>query len=152
MFSIFCMGNAVIDPSHMNVLQKISFICLLISLPVIARCQTHILNTDKQVNLTRDDSGKKLVMPKGQRFTLTLPDHVDGGYRFNKPRYNKAVLLLVKHTVVGPVNNNRPGEPGHDTWEFITIKTGTSSLTVTASRPWAKNNIIIIYSGIVLVK
>jgi predicted secreted protein len=133
----------------MNVLHKISFICLLISLPVTGHSQvakTHILK------FSSDDSGKTQVMPKGQRFILTLPDHVDGGYRFNKPQYNKAFLLLIKHDEVSPGTNSRPGEPGHDTWEFIAIKKGTSILKITASRPWAKNNIIIIYSGMVLVK
>jgi predicted secreted protein len=133
----------------MNVLHKISFICLLISLPVPGHSQvtkTHILK------FTVDDSGKKTVITKGQRFTLTLPDHVDGGYRFNKPQYNKAVLLLIKHEGVSPGNNNRPGEPGHDTWEFIAVKKGRSNLKITASRPWTKNNIIIVYSGMVLVK
>ena len=133
----------------MNLSGKIALILLLISAPLICRSQvteTHI------IKLTGDDSGKKLAISKDQRFTLTLPDHVDGGYRFNRPRYNKAVLLLVKHDEVSPGNNNRPGEPGHDTWEFIAIKKGASNLKITASRPWAKNSIIIVYSGMVLVK
>jgi predicted secreted protein len=133
----------------MNLSCKIALILLLISAPVICRSQ---VTENSTIKLSRDDSGKKLAISKGQRFTLTLPDHVDGGYRFNKPQYNKAALLLIKHDEVSPGNNNRPGEPGHDTWEFIAVKKGASSLKITASRPWAKNNIIIIYSGMVLVK
>lgn len=133
----------------MNVLHKISFICLLISLPATGRSQAlkhHV------IKLTGDDTGKKLAIAKGQKFILTLPDHVDGGYRFNKPQYNKVVLLFIKHDEVSPGNNNRPGSPGHDTWEFIAIKNGASTLKITASRPWAKSDIIIVYSGMVSVK
>lgn len=133
----------------MNLTYKTALIILLISAPVIVRSQ--VTKTDI-LKLTDDDSGKKLAIFKGQKFTLTLPDHVDGGYRFNKPQYNKAVLLLIKHDEVSPGNDNRPGESGHDTWEFIAIKKGTSILKITASRPWVKNNIIIIYSGMVWVK
>lgn len=133
----------------MNLTCKIALILLLISAPVIGR--SRVTKTDI-LKLTGDDSGKKMAISKGQKFTLTLPDHVDGGYRFNKPQYNKAVLLLVKHDEVHPGNNSRPGEQGHDTWEFIALKKGTSSFKITASRPWAKNNIIIMYSGMVLVK
>ncbi len=133
----------------MNLSCKIALIILLISAPVIGRGQ---VTKTRIIKLTRDDSGKKVTMLKSQRFTLTLPDHVDGGYRFNKPQYNEAVLLLIKHDEVSPGTNSRPGEPGHDTWEFIAIKKGASNIKITATRPWAKNNIIIIYSGMVLVK
>ncbi len=133
----------------MNLTCKTALILLLISAPIISRSQvtkTHI------IKFSSDDSGKKRTISKSQRFTLTLPDHVDGGYRFNKPQYNKAVLQLIKHYTVGPGSNNRPGSPGYATWQFIAIKKGASILKITASRPWAKKDIIIVYSGIVLVK
>lgn len=133
----------------MTLLYKTIFICILIGTPLIGHNQ---ISKPGVIKLTADNSGKTLAIVKGQRFTLVLPDHVDGGYRFDGPQYDGHILRMLKQVEIHPGNNNRPGEAGRDTWQFVGIKKGTSNLKITASRPWAKADIIIVYSSIVVVK
>lgn len=138
------------DIKKMNILTKIVFIGLLIGWPAIACCQN--AGTFPIIKLTADNSGKKLIIVKGQIFILTLPNHIDGGYRFDKPKYNAVILRLFKHSETSPGNNGKPGQPGHDAWQFIAVGKGASNLKITASRPWAGGGTIILFSNIIRVK
>ena len=102
----------------------------------ILGCPKTIRNPGLQViNLTEDDFGKKLIIAKGEVFTLTLPNRVDGGYRFDKEQYDSSVLQLVKHIKRSPPANSALGKPGKDVWQFIALKKGKTVLKITASRP-----------------
>jgi predicted secreted protein len=102
--------------------------------------------------LTGDDSGKTLIIKLGESFVLTLPDRVDGGFRYNKEQYDSTVLRLDKHYQGAPTPDARPGRPGSATWEFIAVKKGKSILKLTVSRPWAATDSITNFQNIVLVK
>ena len=105
------------------------------------------------IKLTENDTGKSLAIKKGQVFTLTLPDHVDGGYRFDTIRmHNHARLItLQKHSGSTPLPNSAPGHPGTGTWKFMAIKKGTTNITVTATRPWKGGGTVKVFENKVMV-
>ncbi len=102
--------------------------------------------------LTEDDSGKTLVVSTTQSFILTLPDHVNGGFRFNKASFDTTILKLQEHHESPPQPNAPPGRSGVGTWQFTALKKGKTILTVTSSRPWARSDSVTIFQNIVLVK
>jgi predicted secreted protein len=119
----------------------------------ILGCPKTIRNSGLQViNLTEDDFGKKLIIAKGRVFTVTLPNRVDGGYKFDKEQYDPSVLQLEKHIERPPHANSALGKPGEDIWQFIAFKKGKTILKITASRPWTKRGIIMEFENEVIVK
>jgi len=106
----------------------------------------------QKINLTDDDSGKLLNVLKGTVFTLTLPDHVDGGYRFDEAQYDTSILRLEKYTEKAPPPNSAQGRPGLAYWQFIAVKNGETLLKITATRPWNGGGSVTIFENIVLVK
>lgn len=101
--------------------------------------------------LTEDDSGKKLYISSGESFVLTLPDHVNGGFRFNKASFDTSILKIQEHHEYPPQPNAPPGRSGVGTWQFTALKKGKTILTVTSSRPWAKTDSVTVFQNIVLV-
>ena len=104
------------------------------------------------IALTDNDAGKSLAINKGQVFTITLPDHIDGGYRFDTIQYNPAVITLQKHSASTPQPNSAPGYPGTGSWKFIAIKKGTTKIKVTATRPWKGGGTVTVFENKVMVK
>jgi predicted secreted protein len=106
----------------------------------------------QMINLTEKDSAKTLTLSKDQEFTLTLRNNTDGGYRMDKEQYDSTVLKLEKHTESPPPANSGLGAPGQVIWQFIAIKNGTTTLKITASRPWTKEGVIREFQNTVIVK
>ncbi len=133
--------------------QKTLLIITLIISPAICYCQktTHYFAV-QTLHLTENNSGKKVTVSKGRPITLTLSDQVDGGFRFDSVKYDSTVLRLEKHTQRSPADKNRMGAPGLDSWQFTAVKKGTTALKITASRPWAREAIITIFSNTIVVK
>lgn len=104
------------------------------------------------IKLTEDNSGKTLVLSKNQQLTLTLSNKVDGGYRFDKERYDTSVLKLNKHIANPPAANATLGHPGQDVWQFTALKKGTTNLTITASRPWEHKDSVTVFSIKLVIK
>jgi predicted secreted protein len=104
------------------------------------------------IKLTDADAGKQLVVKKGQIFMLTLPDHVDGGYRFDTIQYNAAIVTLQKHSENPPQPNSPPGRSGTGTWHFIAVNKGKTTLRVSATRPWKGGGTVTVFENEVVVK
>jgi predicted secreted protein len=102
--------------------------------------------------LTEDNSGGKLTLAGGQAFSLTLPDHVDGGFRFNKPQYDSTVIHLQSYVSNSPDDKGRVGHSGTGVWLFTAIGKGKTILKVTSSRPWKPTDSTVVFQNIVLVK
>ena len=64
------------------------------------------------INITENDNGKELTLATGQEFVLTLPNHVDGGYKLDKEQYDTSILKLEDHTVKAPPPNSGLGQAG----------------------------------------
>ncbi len=109
-------------------------------------------NSQSVANLTDADTGKELNIIKGQVFKLTLPNHVDGGYRFDNIRFNHAIIALQKHTTTSPPPNSPRGRSGAGTWQFIAKAAGQTVIKVTATRPWKGGGTVTIFENKVMVK
>lgn len=135
-------------PSH----KSLIILTLIIS-PAISYCQktTHYFAV-QTLHLTESNSGKKIIVSKGRPITLTLPDKVDGGYRFDIVKFDTTVLRLEKHTQRPPDNKSLMGSPGHDVWQFTSISKGKTALKVIVSRPRARGATITIFSNTIVVK
>jgi len=80
---------------------------------------------------------------------VTLSNPMDGGYEFNTPIYDAGVLTLSNHThTAGDIN--RTGDGGTDTFNFTSLKSGTTNLSITASR--GKTDTISMFTAKVVVK
>lgn len=99
------------------------------------------------VQVNGADNGKTISLAHGQTLKVDLGNPGDGGYTFDTPQYDASVLSLKGHTHTPPVNTNLIGDFGTDTWEFIALKSGSTSLTVTASRSFEANSTVVMYTG-----
>jgi len=117
----------------------------------ISSCQKgqHVNLPYVQVNGA--DNGKTVSLAQGQTLKVDLGNPGDGGYTFDTPQYDASVLSLKGHTHTPPPNTNVTGDFGTDTWEFIALKSGSTSLTVTASRSFQANSAVVIYTGNIAV-
>jgi predicted secreted protein len=80
------------------------------------------------INLSVGDSGKTLTIAKSRVFTLTLSDHIDGGYRFDKAVYDTTALHLDKYTEKPPAANSSVGASGVAVWQFTVLTKGKTAL------------------------
>jgi len=104
------------------------------------------------IKLSDSDAGKTTDLAKGQIFTLTLPDHIDGGYRFDRPLYDSTILHLDKLSERSPAANSPMGHPGLAVWQFSALKAGKTILEINASRPWKGGGTVTIFKNTVVVK
>jgi len=103
------------------------------------------------LKVTSLDSGKTVNISKKQTIALTLGNPGDGGYDFDAPKFDQSVLLLINHVRNFPPKNSPIGDFGTDTWVFSAKSSGSTMLTVTASRSWDPNNPLVIFSDQVAV-
>lgn len=104
------------------------------------------------VQVTVADTGKTISIAQGEKVKLILQNPGDGGYAFDAPKYDTSVLTLADHIHNSPAASNVSGNFGTDTWEFTAKNPGSTSLTVTASRPWDKTHPVTIFNGTITVK
>ncbi len=135
--------------------MKLAYIGILLFFPTgllaISGCPK-TMSDSQTINLTEKDSGKKLTIEPGQEFTLTLPNRVDGGYRFDQAQYDTTILRLEKHVEQAPPANSALGAPGVAVWQFTSLKKGETALKITASRPWTKAGVITEFENTIIVK
>jgi predicted secreted protein len=103
------------------------------------------------VQVNGADNGKTISLAQTQTLKVNLVNPGDGGYTFDTPQYDASILSLKSHTQAPPANTNLIGDFGTDTWEFIALKSGSTSLTVTASRSFEANSTVVIYTGKIAV-
>jgi predicted secreted protein len=103
------------------------------------------------VQVNGADNGKTISLAQAQTLKVNLVNPGDGGYTFDTPQYDASILSLKSHTQTPPANTNVVGDFGTDTWEFIALKSGSTSLTVTASRSFEANSTVVIYTGKIAV-
>ena len=114
-------------------------------------CKKNNDNTTRQVvQVDYGENGKIINIAVGQSLKLTLGNPGDGGYAFDNPQYNSAVLSLTNHTHIAPTSG-AVGDFGKDTWEFKAVKSGSSVLSISATRSFDKTNPVVMFSGNVAV-
>ena len=97
------------------------------------------------------DSGRTFTLSKGQSLKISLANPGDGGYNLDAPQYSPSVLKLNDHILIAPTRTDVIGDFGTDTWEFSALATGSSALTITATRPFDKNNPVVMFTGTIVV-
>jgi predicted secreted protein len=102
---------------QLNVFYKI-LLMLFAAAFVLISCRQLPAEMQKMqtISFTGKDSGKNLELLAGQRFLLTLPDKVDGGYRFNRIKMDTTILRIEKYIEHLPVFGETLGKPGQTTW------------------------------------
>ena len=136
----------------MKYIRCVILLFFLVAFSAISGGKQQHNETLQIINLTEYNSGKRLIISKGQVFTLTLPNRTDGGYRFDKAQYDPSVLRLEKHIKKSAPANSALGKPGEAVWQFVALKKGKTTLKITASRPWTKVGIITEFENEVIVK
>lgn len=124
---------------------------LFIVVATIASCKKeNTQSANVNIKLTATDNGKVVAVSKGQTISITLGSPGDGGYSFNNWQYDNTVLTLNSHNHINPTNPNLVGDFGSDVWVFSAIKTGTSTMLLTASR--GTTSTVTSFNGTVSVK
>lgn len=132
---------------HMKIKLLFVLSIVALSLSSISSCKKNGVSPKGLVQVDYTKNGQTIVLSKGQSLQLTLNNPADGGYAFDAPQFNPQVLTLVSHSHTNPGTNAPIGFAGTDTWEFKALAAGESSLTVTATRSFDKNNPATIFSG-----
>lgn len=94
------------------------------------------------------------VLSVGQKLIVSLQASSDGGYQLDPVQYNSAIINLAKHTFTPPADAAKgvSGSSGTDTFEFVAIKSGTTGITITQSRPFQQGSTLPLFSNVVSVK
>ncbi len=119
---------------------------------IATSCKNTAVNPNLPViQLTAQDNGKTTLVSQGQLVQLTLSNPGDGGYDFDAPQYQKAVLSLKSQVHTLPTSGNI-GDFGTDTWNFEALRSGPGTITVTATRGTDAGSTTVMFSGTVNVK
>jgi len=86
-----------------------------------------------EMKITVQQNGQPVSLVKGQTLDIALQNPGDGLYSFDQPKFDATVLRFVDHLHQGPSNNN-VGNYGTDSWDFVAVKAGSTTLTITATR------------------
>lgn len=103
------------------------------------------------VEINAQDNGKTITVLPGQSLKITLGNPGDGGYSFDAPQYDSSVLTLAEHTHT-PSTTNATGDFGTDSWKFDVHNSGSTALTITATRPFEKNSPVVMFKGDIVIK
>jgi len=104
-----------------------------------------------ELKITAQQNGQAVTLVQGQTLDLTLQNPGDGLYTFDQPQYDATVLRFVDHLHQGPTNTN-VGNFGIDSWDFVAIKAGSTTLNITATRGTDNNTAVTMQSNGVSVK
>jgi predicted secreted protein len=106
------------------------------------------------IKLSLTDTGRVVVLQKGQVFSVTLFNPADGGYNFTNWAYDTTVLHLDTHLHTPPAQHSAPGDSGTDTWRFTTLKSGTTNLQMSIARGLlgAPNDVIDLFKTTIKVQ
>jgi predicted secreted protein len=113
---------------------KQALVLMLVAGLALTACHKDHNVAVSSTQLTVSDTGKTISFTTGQTFAVTLDNPGDGGYSFNAWQYDASVLKLDSHVHTAPANPNVTGDFGIDTWQFTALKSGTTTLQITASR------------------
>jgi predicted secreted protein len=104
-----------------------------------------------EIKISAQQNGQPVTLAKGQTLDITLQNPGDGLYSFDTPQYDGTVLRFVDHLHQGPSNNNA-GNYGTDSWDFVALKSGSTTLNITATRGSDKTTTVTMQSNSVSVK
>jgi predicted secreted protein len=110
-------------------------------------------NSSTALQLTSSNNGGTVTLARGQNLQVTLCNPGDSGYQFNTPTYNASFLQLNSHNNI-PSNNvagSAGGCYGNDVWQFSALQSGTTNLTITATRPWTGGGTVTSFTTSIVI-
>lgn len=102
--------------------------------------------SSKVITLTAANSGTTVTALKGETIKITLGNPGDGGYQFNDPKFDAAILSLSSHTHQVS-NTGATGDFGTDTWTFSVKGSGKTTLAISAARSSPGIDEVMLFSG-----
>jgi inhibitor of cysteine peptidase len=90
------------------------------------------------VILTGAHNGKTIVLDKGASLIISLESNPSTGYVWQVGNNDNAILKLVGQPAFHPGPHHLIGEPGHLSFTFEAIATGSDSIELRYLRPWEK--------------
>ena len=108
-----------------------------LSLMLVAVLLSGVLQA-ASLDVTGGESGKDLVLRRGDLLTVSLPSNRTTGYCWS-PSFSTGGILATKGA--GAYFQDRPGRVGSggtEKWTFRAVKPGTTTLTLCYARPWEK--------------
>jgi predicted secreted protein len=145
------------QPFSRNLIMKIKqlpgLIFIIAFTGFISSCKKSQVNANSNlVQINASANGKTTTISENQTLTITLGDPGDGGYTFDPLQYDQSVLKLVTHRLNPPPANSPTGDFGTDTWSFNALKSGSTTVVITATQGNNTNSTIALFSGTIAVK
>ena len=123
----------------------------IVEQPIIEAATSTATSTSGILQLDSSSNAKIIQISTGQDFQITLGNPGDGGYTFNAPDYDTSLLHLDNHSRA-TATSGAMGDFGTDTWQFTTLKTGATDITITATRAGTPKDTVNIYKASVSIK
>ena len=92
------------------------------------------------VNINADSNGTTISIRKGDTVNLTLQDYGDGGYSWTIVTLNEQ-LIKKESEQLNWGSTGMLGDFGKDTWIFIALNTGSTTLKLECARPFNTTDI-----------
>ncbi len=115
-------------------------IIFLLVLPLILSSCTKEAQT---INITTDEFGQQNNIVRSVELTqpgslnVTLGANPTTGYQWVEAAIaDKTIIEQESHNYVAPTAAGVVGAPGKDVWVFNSLKTGTTTIKFSYSRPW----------------
>lgn len=82
-----------------------------------------------------NNTSQRVVLLK--EFSVSLPSHPSTGYGWKVAAYDRQVLQLLRHSYQKPAQP-RPGAGGQELFDFLPLKSGTTTIVFHYQRPFEK--------------
>lgn len=109
--------------SHRRLGLVFCFLAVLVLTATVARAQE------------QDDGSPDQVVTLRKEFSVAFPANLSTGYSWQVVSYDRNYLQLQGRKYRRP-DNPRPGAEGTELFEFLPLKTGTTTIIFQYKRPW----------------
>jgi len=103
---------------------------MLVPTPAIAAAES--------VTVTEAQNGKTSTIEKGAPLVITLESNPSTGYGWQVAKNDGAILKQFGAPTFRPAAHEMPGAPGHQSFRFVAISTGSDTIVLEYRRPWEK--------------
>lgn len=117
-------------------LARSSIMIMLTVLPLMAGC-----GAARTITLDENANGRQIELAPNQMLVVTLPANPSTGYSWEIAAIDPAIVQQAGEATFAPVATDqaRVGAGGTETFQFTTVGSGTTTLTLIYHRPWEKD-------------
>lgn len=88
------------------------------------------------VAVTEAQNGKTITIEQGAPLVITLESNPSTGYGWQVSKNDEAILKMHSAPTFRPAAHEMPGAPGHQSFRFVAISTGSDTIDLEYRRPW----------------